>query len=223
MSETNTSPGTESAFPILDPVEARVLGCLIEKAALTPDAYPLTTNAAVVACNQKTSREPVMELEPGAVGHALRRLEDKRLVGVVHGARALRYEHRADGVYVITQPQRALLCLLLLRGPQTLAELYTRSERLASFAGPDDLRATVERLCERTPPLVVRLPRGAGQREERYMHLLSGPVDVAALGTTIAATTERAAADDDRLARLEARVDALERALDALRQRREGT
>lgn len=197
----------------LDRIEARVLGVLIEKALTTPEQYPLTLNAVHLGCNQKSAREPVLELEPGEVGHALRTLEDKKLVRVVHGARALRYEHRADEVYTITPQQRALLCLLLLRGPQTPGELSTRSDRLARFADLAEVKHTLERMCTRTPPLAVDLGRAPGQREDRYAHLLSGPV-----GTPAADTAPRAAGSEDhdraelaaRVAELEQRVARLE-------------
>lgn len=206
---------------ILTPAEARVLGCLVEKAALTPESYPLTLNAAVVACNQKTSREPVLELDPGQVGHALRTLEDKGLVKVVHGSRALRYEHRADEGLRVTPEQRALLALLLLRGPQTLAELYARSERLWRFPDLDAVKATLDRLATREPNLVLRLGRAPGQREDRYAQLLCGPV--AATEHAVAAPAHAVPVDDagleSRVQELEARVDALQRELATLRAR----
>ena len=201
------------ATPPLDAVQARILGCLVEKAATTPDAYPLTENALVMACNQKTSREPVMDLEPGVVGHGLRQLEDRGMVRVVHGARARRYEHRFDEAFTVTPRQRAVLCLLLLRGPQTQAELLARAERLAAFPSLDDVRDTLDRLIARQPPLVVRLPRGAGQREDRYMHLLSGIEAAEAAAARLPAAPLAAAASSDLLARidaLEARIAALE-------------
>ena len=213
---TSDEPGA----PTLTVAEARVLGCLVEKAALTPDVYPLTLNAAVVACNQKTSREPVMELDPGVVGHALRTLEDKGLVRVAHGSRALRYEHRMDEALVLTPPQRAILCLLLLRGPQTPGELLARSDRLAKALDADEVRATLERLATRAPPLVVRAGRGPGQREDRYAHLLCGPVQADAWPAAEPAQSERR--DDglaQRVAQLEQRVEALAEELAALRGR----
>ena len=205
----------------LTPVEARLLGCLIEKEATTPEQYPLTENALVVASNQKTARDPVMELTPGEVGHALRQLEPRGLVRSVHGARAQRYEHRFDKHYTVTAQQQALLAALLLRGPQTLAELQTRTERLAKFAGAEDVRHGLERLLERE--LVVRLPRAPGQREERWMHLLCGPVDVAALAAATAdARGARDAGEpraDARLAAAEERIEALEARVAALEAR----
>ena len=201
----------------LSATEARLLGCLIEKEATTPEQYPLTENALVVASNQKTSRDPVMELTLGEVGHALRQLEPRHLVRSVHGARAQRYEHLVSRAYGLTAQQQALLGLLLLRGPQTLNELLTRSERMARFADAHDLRHALERMAEREPCLVLRLPRAASQREERWMHLLCGPVDLAAFASAAAepraARSESGSGLEARLAALEARVEALESAL----------
>ncbi|MGA9422868.1 MAG: YceH family protein [Rhodanobacteraceae bacterium] len=212
MDSTGDAPTILSDERILDPVEARVLGCLVEKQATTPDVYPLTLNAAVAACNQKTNRDPVLELEPGEVGNALRRLEGKGVVAGSLGARSSRYEHRMDAVYGITPRQRAVLAVLLLRGPQTLSEIATRSARLAEFPGADDLQDAIDRLMHRAPPLAVRLPRGAGQREDRYMHLLAGPVDVEQLAAaTTSAPRSREESDlTERIARLENLVATLQ-------------
>jgi uncharacterized protein YceH (UPF0502 family) len=207
---------TDAPAEVLDPVEARILGCLVEKQATTPEAYPLTANAVLVACNQKNNRDPVLELEAGEVGHALRGMEGKGLVRSVHGARAQRYEHRFAQAYSVTTRQQALLAVLLLRGPQTLAELHARSERLAPPAELDELKQALDRLIQRTPALAINLGRAAGQREDRYMHLLCGPVsaeDYAAATTT----TDEADAPAKR-AGLEARIDALEAEVAALRQ-----
>lgn len=199
--------------PVLDAIEARILGCLIEKAATTPDAYPLTENAVVMACNQKTSREPVMHLETGAVAHALRALESRHLVKVAPSSqRALRYEHRFDAAYGTTARQRAVLCVMLLRGPQTLAELLTRTDRIADFPGVDDVRDTLDRLVQREPALVVRIARAHGQREDRYMHLLCGPVDEERFAA--ASAQEPRASSRSELAE---RVDTLEGDVAALR------
>jgi len=167
------------ALPVLNAAQARALGCLIEKEATTPDAYPLTVNAAQVAANQKTAREPVMALSTGDVHHALRQLESLGLARQQFSSRAERYEHRAGAALDLTRQQLALLGLLLLRGPQTLGELLTRSERLVSFQDTEELRHHLERMIQRG--LAVQLPRASGQREDRYMHLLAGPVDVQAL------------------------------------------
>ncbi len=212
----------ESGLIALTAAEARVLGCLVEKAALTPDVYPLTLNAAVAASNQKTSREPVLELDPGVVGHALRTLEDKGLVRVAHGSRALRYEHRVDEALVLTPPQRAVLCLLLLRGAQTPGELLARTDRLARIQDADELGATLDRLATRTPPLIVRLGRRPGQREDRYAHLLCGPVSAEGYAVQAAGPTMTGDALElaERVAQLEARVEALTQELAALREQR---
>lgn len=213
----------EIAKPLepLDPIEARILGCLVEKAAITPEVYPLTVNAIVAASNQKTSREPVMHLEPGAVGHALRAMENRGMVKVAPvSQRALRYEHRFDTTYGVTSRQRAVLCVMLLRGPQTLAELLTRTDRLAEFPSLDDVRDTLDRLIQREPAFAVRLGRGSGQREDRYMHLLCGPVaaDAFALATPVPASASRMDMNE-RIARLEADVETLRDELSALHQR----
>ncbi|APP78825.1 YceH family protein [Xanthomonas hortorum] len=193
--------------PVLDTAQARVLGCLIEKEATTPDAYPLTVNAAQVAANQKTAREPVLNLQTGVVHHALRQLETLGLVRQQFSSRAERYEHRLGSVLDLTRQQVAVIGLLLLRGPQTLGELYARSERLVRFADADDVRHHLDRLIQRN--LAVQLPRASGQREERYAHLLSGELDVEALQAAAAraAPSSRSSADSSEL---EARVHSLE-------------
>jgi uncharacterized protein YceH (UPF0502 family) len=224
MSECHLENDIAKPLEPLDPVEARVLGCLVEKASITPEVYPLTVNAAVAACNQKTSREPVMNLETGAVAHALRVMEGKGLVKVATASqRALRYEHRFDAIYGVTARQRAVLCVMLLRGPQTLAELLTRTDRLAEFPGLDDVRDTLDRLIQREPAFAVRLGRGSGQREDRYMHLLAGPVSAAAFASSTASSSPSSSPSrsdiNERMARLEAEVDTLREELASLRQR----
>ena len=218
----DTPAPSPAELPLLDPGEARIVGSLIEKAAITPEVYPLTINAIVAACNQKTSREPVMHLETGAVANLLRRMEERGLVKVAPASqRAIRYEHRFDAIYGVTARQRAVLCSLLLRGAQTLAELHTRSERLTEFPGVDDVRDTLDRLMQREPALVVRIPRGAGQREDRYMHLLGGPIDIADLAqaTSARVVSTRASDLDERVERLEGEIEALKDELAALRSR----
>lgn len=215
MTETSDTTQDLPLNPPLSAEEARVLGCLIEKEGTTPETYPLTQNAAVTACNQKTSRNPVMKLDPGRVGQTLRALENRNLVRSEYGARAARYYHRVDSELKLTAAQRVLIGLLLLRGPQTLAELYTRSERMHRFDDLDDVRHNLDRLAAREAPMVVRLPRGPGQREDRYMHLLCGQVDTNAISGQAVSSTP---ADDPeteslarRLAELEERVAELER------------
>jgi len=208
-------------LPVLDADQARVLGCLIEKEATTPDTYPLTVNAAQVAANQKTAREPVMNLEAGKVQYALRQLEAMGLARQHFSSRAERYEHLTGLKLDLPRQQVALLGLLLLRGPQTAGELAIRSERMAKFADPADLRHQLERMQQRG--LVVQLPRAAGQREDRYMHLLCGAVDVEALAAQYRAPAGAAAAAGNsaleaRVEQLEATVAALQEQLAALQQ-----
>ena len=205
--------------PPLDAEEARVLGCLIEKEAATPEVYPLTQNATVTACNQKTSRNPVMQMEPGRVGWVLRRLEERGLVKSDHGARATRYAHRVGPTLSLNPAERTLIGLLLLRGPQTLAELLTRAERLHRFEDLDDVRDHLDALAAREKPMVVRLPRGAGQREDRYMHLLCGKeaaLTASRPTSSASAPTDAAAASGslaEKVIELERRIEALERHL----------
>lgn len=183
MSEIDTSESEasgeaaatpENLAPQLSAAEARIIGSLIEKEATTPDVYPLTLNAIVTACNQKTSREPIMVLEQGDIANALRRLEPRGWVKSQHTSRAERYSHRAGAALDVTRPQIVLIALLLLRGPQTAPELYSRSERMAKFDSVGDVQYALERLAQHSPPLVRLLGRQPGQREDRYGHLLSG-------------------------------------------------
>lgn len=198
---------------LLTAAEARALGCLIEKEATTPDVYPLTIAAVHGAANQKTAREPVMALEVGAVNHALRQLEAKGLARQVFSSRAERYEHRTAAHFGLTQGQVALLGLLLLRGPQTAGELLARSERLHAFADIDEVRHQLDRLARRQPALLVQLPRGSGQREDRVAHLLCGAVNV-----DVVAARGTAASGEPPAPALAARVSALETEVAELRQ-----
>lgn len=208
----NDEASPTDTTPRLTETEARLLGCLIEKEATTPDVYPLTINAAQSAANQKTAREPVMNLDPGAVNYGLRQLEQKGLARQVFSSRAERYEHRAASYFNVPQQQVVLLGLLLLRGAQTAHELLARSDRLHRFADADDLRHQLERLIQRE--LLVQIPRGPGQREDRYMHLLCGPVDVAAISARLPASAEGGA----ETLELAARVQQLENEVVELRE-----
>ena len=209
-------------FPLLEPAEARILGSLVEKAAITPEAYPLTINALVAACNQKTSREPVMHLDPGTVTNIVRRMEERGLVKVAPASqRAIRYEHRFDAIYGTTARQRAILAVLLLRGAQTLAELHTRTDRIGEFPAIDDVRDTLDRLIQREPALAIRIPRAHGQREDRYMHLLAGPVDIAEVAEAVQSRTAstRSGGLEERIERLEGEIASLRDELAELRSR----
>ena len=215
METPNQSEPAADDNIVLTAIEARVLGCLVEKAATTPDVYPLTLNAAHLACNQKTNRDPIMNAALGDVGHALRTLEEKKLVRVAHGARVLRYEHTIDAALNLTPRSRAVIALLLLRGAQTQAELFTRSERLADFPDTESLGDTLDRLIARVPALVIRIGRSSGQREDRYMHLLSGPVSI----ENLALRREEPSSGRSSAAALEERVEVLEQIVAELQKR----
>ena len=202
------------AVETLTIVEARVLGCLIEKQLTTPEAYPLTLNALVLACNQKTSREPVLNLTAGQVGQALRSLEGREMARLVMGSRADRWEHRADKALELVAAQVVLIGLLLLRGPQTINELLTRSSRMNDFDDAEQVQHHLERLISRE--LACLLPRQSGQREDRYMHVLGDPADLQAVLAARASEPQRATAggqQDERLEALEARIATLEERL----------
>lgn len=209
---------SEPAAP-LSAIEARILGCLIEKEATTPEQYPLTLNAIHLACNQKTNREPIMELSLGEVGHCMRQLDPRGLVRSQHGARAERYEHRVNTAFSLTKQQQAILCVLMLRGPQTLSELMTRTERLASFSDIDELKHVLERLSQRDTSLIERIARASGQREDRYVHLLCGPVDHSQLPAAKTSAPSASMALEERIAELEARLAIVEGQLQALNSR----
>ena len=196
----------------LSPQEVRLLGCLIEKQATTPETYPLTLNAAVLACNQKTSRDPVMNLNPGDVGKALRSLENRGLARLVMGSRADRWEQRSDKQLELIHAQVILIGLLLLRGPQTLNELLSRSNRMHDFEDPAEVEHQLQRLAGRG--LACQLPRQRGQREDRYMHLLGDPTELqAAILKSPAERVDNRGDEESRIQELEARLAALEERL----------
>lgn len=167
----------------LDAVQARVLGTLMEKARTVPDSYPLSLNALLLGCNQKTSREPVMELSEADVAQALETLREKGLVREVSGSRVLRYEHNFQRGAGVFEQAAVLLGLLMLRGPQTAAELRQNGERWYRFADTSSVEGFLDELLERSAEkggaLVAKLPRAPGEREQRWAHLLCGDVDVA--------------------------------------------
>jgi uncharacterized protein YceH (UPF0502 family) len=212
-------------LPELDAIEARVLGALIEKDLTTPDYYPLSLNALVNACNQLNNREPVMTLTEHEVNRALDQLRDKRLAVVITGgdSRVLKFAHKAREIFELNRAQVALLCVLLLRGPQTVGELRGRTGRMHEFADLADVQATLGSLATREAPqpsLVTLLPRAPGTKESRYAHLLSGAAAASASHASAepAAHTAPLSSDTTRLAQLEADHAELKRQLDALRQ-----
>ena len=166
---------------VLDAAQARALGALMEKEVTTPDYYPLSLNALMNACNQRSNREPVMDLSEDDVRDALHRLQDNRLAGPARGAdsRVTKYEHWLGEAFNFTRAESALLCVLLLRGAQTPGELRGRTERMHKFEEIADVLAGLQRLMEREPPLVTVLARQPGTKEARYGHLLSGELAAA--------------------------------------------
>jgi uncharacterized protein len=205
----STPAPTGLADPTLTQVEARILACLMEKQRTTPEQYPLTLNALVSACNQKSSRHPVMQLEPGEVGHTVNRLRDRGLIHAALASRTERYDHKMVGTYRFSREEQAVLTVLMLRGPQTLGELRTNSGRMAEFADLGAVSEALRGLMERSPALAMELPRAPGRREERYLHLLCGapgPEELAAL----AASGAPAAAQNAVGGGAEARIEALE-------------
>ncbi|HEV2988328.1 MAG TPA: YceH family protein [Candidatus Angelobacter sp.] len=204
---------------LLNHAEARVLGSLIEKDITTPDYYPLSLNALINACNQKSNREPVLTLDEETVRLALRNLQEKKLAGPVSGAdsRVTKYEHRLQEVFNFDRRETAILCVLLLRGPQTPGELRGRTERMHRFDDLSEVQSALQSLMQREPPIAKVLPRQPGTKEARYMHLFCGdvePVEMAASSAT-AASSE---IDLERIERLENEVASLRKEIADLKQ-----
>ena len=193
--------------------EVRVLGSLIEKDITTPEYYPLSLNALLNACNQKSNRDPVMQLDEDAVRDALEGLQEQRMAGPARGAdsRVTKYEQRLQEVFNFTRPEIAVLCVLLLRGPQTPGELRGRAERLHRFEALEDVQSALQKLMQREPPLAKVLPRQPGTKESRYAHLFAE--NMAEVGTPSHADTapEPGSMDAERIARLEEEVAELRR------------
>lgn len=214
----------------MDPLtaeEVRVLGSLIEKSYLTPDTYPLTPNALLAACNQLSNRSPVVSYDDNTVRLTLNSLRTKQLARVLHvpGGRAPKHRHVLDEVLELPRGELALLCVLMLRGPQTAGELRTRTERMWEFASPSEVEDTLERLAARDEPLAVRLERAPGQKEPRYAQLLGGEITAEMMAAAAEPDGGGSGAGGDRprsstaeaIAALEARVSALEEELAELR------
>ena len=206
--------------------EARVLGCLLEKSVITPEQYPLTLNALTNACNQKSSREPVLSLAQGLVQHTVRDLEAKHLVRIEENFRSRvekyvqRFCNTPFSEFQFDDAQYAIITLLLLRGPQTPGELRAHSGRLHAFADNEAVVEALQGLIDRDGgPLVVRLPRSPGRKDYEYMHLFCGPIDVDARAAEVEAKAESPQATRVSILDLARRVDALEEELAALKQR----
>jgi uncharacterized protein len=188
-----------------------VLGSLVEKEITTPEYYPLSLNALVHACNQKSNRDPLMNLEEDAVRHALRALGEQALARSASGdSRVAKFEHRLSEVFNFTRPETAILCELLLRGPQTPGELRSRAERMHPFEDLSVVQSTLKHLMEREPPLVKVLPRQPGNKEARYAHLLSGDVEAQEVAPVVeVAKSAGAAQNNQTIGRLENELEGL--------------
>ena len=197
----------------LTETEVRVLGSLIEKDITTPEYYPLSLNALVNACNQKTNRDPVMQLDEDAVRDALDGLQQQRMAGPARGAdsRVTKYEQRMQEVFNFTRAETAILGVLLLRGPQTPGELRGRAERMHRFETLEDVQSALQKLMQREPPLAKVLPRQPGTKESRYAHLLGGDVEEAEGPVQTGAAVEHHSTDAVRITRLEEEVAELRR------------
>ena len=202
---------------LLTEIEARVIGALVEKQLTTPEYYPMTLNALVAACNQKTNREPVTSYTEQAVQQTLDGLRDKNLAYVFYGStsRVPKYKHIFGNYFELESSEIAVLCVLMLRGPQTIGELRERTHRLYEFSGLGEVNETLERLMKRDEPLVTKLERAAGQKEARYAHLLSGEV----VSYTPPERASRGnSANDERLEKLEQEIETLKNELNLFRQ-----
>jgi uncharacterized protein YceH (UPF0502 family) len=203
--------------PMLTTIEARVLGSLMEKQLTTPDAYPITLNSLLLACNQKTSREPVSNYESGEIQRCASQLQDKNWIAVDYSARAARYDQRLTRVLGLDKATQAILNVLLLRGPQTLAELLTRTQRMFEFENIQAVEEKLDYLCAKTTPYFVRIPRAPNQREDRYMHLLCGQPDLAAIAA-MSSTKAHPSGGDERSVQLEQKVELLQQQVQQLQQ-----
>lgn len=214
----------------LTALEARVIGVLLEKEKTTPDQYPLTLNSITTACNQKSNREPVMELNEGEVQRTLDDLREKNLLFEVSGtgSRVLKYKHRFCNTEFnslkFSEQEKAIICVLLLRGPQTPGELRTRTNRLAEFANVVEVEQALSSLADHNgEEIVVKLEREPGKRESRYAHLFSGPVDAVAVSNSVseyssAKDVSVGEAQQDRIGKLDQEVEALRKELAQIKQ-----
>jgi uncharacterized protein YceH (UPF0502 family) len=205
---------------LLNEIETRVLGSLVEKDLTTPDYYPLSLNALVNACNQKSNRDPFMNLDEQTVHEALRSLEKKGLAGPADNmvSRVTKYEHRLQEAYNFNRHEIAILAELLLRGPQTPGELRSRADRMHKFDDLGIVLSTLQRLMKREPPLVTLLPKQPGTKEARYAHLLSGDVQGPTVEPPREQTASETIADEGRIERLEHRLGELQKEIEDLKQ-----
>jgi len=201
-----------------DPVEIRVLGALLEKQQTTPEYYPMTLNSLIAACNQKSNRFPVTEYSEEQISAALDKLQHQVLVWKVMGARTAHWKHNLDGPLELDGPSKAILTMLLLRGPQTTGELRGRTERLHNFPTIEEIEQVLLRMAADSDPLIVEVPRQTGRKESRWMHLLEGPVLMEAARS---ASSPPASTRTDSLHRIEQLENRLSKVEEVLRELKE--
>lgn len=204
----------------LNEIEARIVGCLVEKQLTTPEYYPLTLNALTAACNQKSNRDPVVSYDETIILGAIDSLRDKNLVYLFYGSssRAVKYKHMLPSVYELGPTEVALIAVMLLRGPQTLGELRERTGRLHEFSGLGEVSETLEALMKRDEPLVAKLERQPGQKEARFAHLLSGKVNAGIMSTAREVPAVPGQESTDRIGKLEQEVESLRAELTSFRE-----
>jgi uncharacterized protein len=202
---------------ILNETEIRVLASLVEKQLTTPEYYPMTLNALVAACNQKSNRDPVVSYDEATVNTALESLREKNLVYVFYGSnsRVVKFKHMFPNVFELDPSEVAVMDVLMLRGPQTVGEIRGRTDRLFEFTSLPEVQETLDRLARRDDPLLVKLERQVGQKDARYAHLLSGEIDIA----TLPATRERTVSggQNERIEKLESEIEVLKSEVAAIR------
>lgn len=220
-SSTDIDAQNDDTAPQLTAIQLRVLGALMEKELTTPDQYPLTLNALISACNQKSSRDPVTSYQQGEVARALLELQDRHFVRREHGSRTERYTQRFVNQLALGRKHQSLLCVMMLRGPQTLSELSTRTQRMGTFTDMADIEHTVHRLCERETPYAVRLAPSPGQRGDRVAHRF-GDLPPATSSTVASSSTHQEApattAQDHAADSLQSQVNTLKRETAQLRE-----
>jgi len=209
---------TPQTLPILDAIELRVLGSLIEKSRATPDYYPMTVNAITLACNQKTSRKPVVSYDDETVMEALNTLKRRGLVSTATGgsSRAIKYKHNLAIVYPLIPSELAIMCLLMLRGPQTPGEINTNAGRLYEFESIEEVQEMLEKLAGGETPFVLQLPKRPGQKEARYAHLLAGEPEISEEDEDDQSTGRSNSGLEARLAKVEQELAELKEAFDKL-------
>jgi len=195
--------------PFFTPLEARVIAVLMEKHLATPNNYPLTMNSLTNGCNQKSNREPVMNLTEGQVAHTVNQLVERKLVGIDYGDRANKITHRVSLRLDVDRKQQAVLAVLMLRKPQTLNDIKMRTARMVEFTDMEDLAGTINSLINRDKPLAMIIPKGQGRREDRYAHTLCGEVEIESTAAASPKGSNRSA-ENERLNALEARIAAIE-------------